>query len=137
MKLSKNGILSGIIFLALGLLTAIGPHTIFAVCAPMEKGFMKCHWTAQAQSGIGGGIALLGIVLLFLSSEKIRIGIQIAILIIFVQGLLITNWLIGVCGGEHMKCHSLTKPALNVIAVAGIAFGIVNLIWLLRRKEQV
>ena len=135
MKISKNGLLSGVVFLLLGALIAVGPHTIFAVCEPMEKGFMKCHWTAQALSGIGGGIALLGVLLLFISSEEIRVGIQIALLVIFTQGLLITNWLIGVCGGEHMRCHSLTKPAVNIIAIVGIAVGIFNLIWLIKRKR--
>lgn len=135
MKLTKNRLLTGGAFTILGILTAIGPQTIFSVCDAMDGKFMKCHWTAQAEIGNGAIIAILG-VLLFLSSRNIRLGLQIALLALSVQTILLPNVLIGVCGGNHMSCHSLTLPALNVIAAISIIIGVVNLIYLLRIKDK-
>ena len=135
MKLTKNRLLTGGVYTILGILTAIGPQTIFAVCDAMEGKFMKCHWTAQAELGNGAIIAILGF-LLFLSSKKIRVGLQIALLALSVNSILLPNLLIGVCGGNHMSCHSLTLPALNVIGAVSIIVGIINLIYLLRIKNR-
>ena len=135
MKLTKNRLLTGGAFTILGILTAIGPQTIFAVCDAMDGKFMKCHWTAQAELGNGAIIAILGF-LLFLSSHKIRVGLQIALLALSVQTILLPNVLIGVCGGNHMSCRSLTLPALNVIGAISIIIGVINLIYLLRIKDK-
>ena len=135
MKLTKNRLLTGGAFTILGLLTAIGPQTIFAVCEAMDGKFMKCHWTAQAELGNGAIIAILGF-LLFLSSHNIRVGIQIALLALSVQTIFLPNVLIGVCGGNHMSCRSLTLPALNVIGAISIIIGLINLIYLLRIKDK-
>lgn len=135
MKLTKNRLLTGGVYTILGILTAIGPHTIFAVCEAMDGKFMKCHWTAQAEIGNGAIIAILGF-LLFLSSHTIRVGLQIALLALSIQTILLPNVLIGVCGGNHMSCHSLTLPALNVIGIVSIVIGAVNLIYLLRIKDR-
>ena len=93
MKLTKNRLLTGGAYTILGILTTIGPQTIFAVCDAMDGKFMKCHWTAQAEIGNGAIIALLGF-LLFLSSHKIRVGLQIALLLLSVQTILLPNILI-------------------------------------------
>lgn len=135
MKLTKNRLLTGGAYTILGILTAIGPHTIFAVCEAMDGKYMKCHWTAQAEIGNGVIIVILGF-LLFLSSHTIRVGLQIALLALSVQTILLPNVLIGVCGGNHMSCHSLTLPALNVIGIVSIVIGAVNLIYLLRIKDR-
>lgn len=135
MKLTKNRLLTGGAYTILGILTAIGPHTIFAVCEAMDGKFMKCHWTAQAEIGNGAIIAILGF-LLFLSSHKIRVGLQIALLALSVQTILLPNILIGVCGGNHMSCRSLTLPALNVFGAISIIIGVINLIYLLRIKDK-
>lgn len=135
-KVTANRVISGIGYTILGVLIAVGPQTIFPVCEAMGDGFMKCHWTAQAEIGCGAVIAVLGIFLLFLSSESVRAGIQGAILVQFLPVLLIPNVLIGVCGGNHMICHSLTRPVLNVLAVAGILAGVVNLLYLWRKRGR-
>ena len=135
MKLTKNRLLTGGAYTILGILTTIGPQTIFAVCDAMDGKYMRCHWTAQAELGNGAIIAILGI-LLFLSSHKIRVGLQIALLALSVQTILLPNVLIGVCGGNHMSCHSLTLPALNVIAAISIIIGVINLVFLLRIKDR-
>ncbi len=132
-KISKNGIIIGLIDLIAGLLVGIGPHTIFSVCEAMEGSYMKCHWTAQAESAIGIGIAILGVLLLFITDKKISIGVQLAVIVNFVEGLIIANYLIGVCGKSHMVCRSLTLPAINVISGVAIVAGIVYIVYLVRK----
>ena len=133
---NKNGLITGIFYFIVGILVAIGPHTIFAVCEAMEGKYMKCHWTAQAEIGVGISIAIVGGLYYFLKSDKIRIGLQIALYTILAQVALLPDVLIGVCGKEHMQCRALTLPALNVLTVLGIAVGVVNLIYLLKRKDK-
>lgn len=135
MSISKNGILTGAVNLLLGGLIAAGPATIFPVCEAMGNGFMKCHWTAQAEIGCGAVIALLGILLLF-TNRQVRIGLQAALVLLHLQAILIPDLLIGVCGSDHMRCHSLTLPALNVLGALGLVAGIINLVYLLFSKNK-
>ncbi len=133
---NKNGLIIGIFYFIVGILVAIGPHTIFAVCEAMEGKYMKCHWTAQAEIGVGISIAIVGGLYCFIRSSKIRLGLQIALYTVLAQIALLPDVLIGVCEKEHMQCRSLTLPALNVLTVLGIAVGVVNLIYLLKRKDK-
>ncbi|WP_051656543.1 DUF4418 family protein [Butyrivibrio sp. AE3004] len=134
----KNRIISGITFIILGLLIAVGPQSIFAVCGPMEDGkFMKCHWTAQAELGIGLAIVFLAAGILFFKSEQIRAGLSIAAFALSIVSVLVPTKLIGVCGGEHMQCHSLTKPVLIILGIAGAVFALANTFFLLKNKEKV
>jgi hypothetical protein len=130
--------LAGVLFLILGLLVAIGPHTIFPVCEAMGDGYMKCHWTAQAVLGIGVSIAVLGVLLIMIASKPIRIGISLALIPYAVLVILIPNLLIGVCGKLHMRCHSLTLPALNVLGIVLLLAAGINvwLLWSSNRKEE-
>lgn len=136
MNITKNRLISGIVYIVLGVLIAAGPQTLFAVCESMGDSYMKCHWTAQAEIGCGLAIAALGIFLLCFSSELIRIGIQSALILQSLQAVLIPSVLIGVCGGNHMRCHALTLPALNVLGTIGIIVGAINLIYLWKRKGK-
>jgi preprotein translocase subunit SecY len=135
----KNRLLTGIITIIIGLVTAIGPLTIFSVCGPMENGsFMKCHWTARAELGIGILIVLLGVALVFLTAKQIRIGISTGIALFAILEILIPNKLIGVCGGEHMQCHALTLPTLTLLGVGTFLVAILNAFYLAyaERKER-
>lgn len=129
--------ISGIIFLILGILVAIGPSTLFSVCGPMEDGkFMKCHWTAQAELGIGLGIVVLAVLLLIFVSKQIRIGILQGIAVLSALVILFPTLLIGVCGGEHMPCNALTRPALLVLGAVTLVFALVNIITLWKNRES-
>lgn len=131
---NKNRIITGTIYFVLGILVAAGPHTIFAVCEAMEDKFMKCHWTAQGETGVGIAVAVLGVVLFLSASDKVRIGVQISLFTLLALVALLPDILIGVCTSEHMQCRSLTLPALNVLAVLGIVIGVINIFYLTKKK---
>ena len=133
----KKRITVGTLFIILGLLISIGPSTIFAVCGPMDDGkFMKCHWTARAELGIGLGIVLLAVLSIVFASKEVRAGLLLGIATLSSNSILIPTALIGVCGGEHMQCNALTRPALLVIGVISIVIALVQVVILLRKKES-
>lgn len=133
----KKRITVGTLFIILGLLISLGPSTIFAVCGPMDDGkFMKCHWTARAELGIGLGIVLLAVLSIVFASKEVRAGLLLGIATLSSNSILIPTALIGVCGGEHMQCNALTRPALLVIGVISIVIAVVQAVILLRKKES-
>ena len=133
----KKRIIVGTLFIILGLLISLGPSTIFAVCGPMDDGkFMKCHWTARAELGIGLGIVLLAVLSIVFASKEVRAGLLLGIATLSSNSILIPTALIGVCGGEHMQCNTLTRPALLVIGVISIVIALVQAVILLRKKES-
>ena len=133
----KKRITVGTLFIILGLLISLGPSTIFAVCGPMDDGkFMKCHWTARAELGIGLGIVLLAVLSIVFASKEVRAGLLLGVATLASISILIPTVLIGVCGGEHMQCNALTRPALLVIGVISIVIALVQAVILLRKKES-
>jgi len=113
----KIRIIGGVAAIVLGLLIALGPQLLFKVCESMGENFMKCHWSAQAEIGIGGLIAALGIALTLFASPKTRLGLAIGILLSGVLALLIPHVLIGGCAMESMPCRKIAFPAITVISI--------------------
>jgi len=113
----KIRIIGGAAAIVLGLLIALGPQLLFKVCEPMGKNFMKCHWSAQAEIGIGAVIAALGVALTLFAAYKTRLGLTIGILLSGILALLIPHVLIGGCAMESMPCRKIAFPAITVISI--------------------
>jgi hypothetical protein len=115
----KNRIISGGGVIVLGLLIALGPQFLFKVCGPTaEGGFMRCHWSAQAEIGIGGPlIAGLGIALIIFADPRIRLGLTVGIFLSGVLALLIPHALIGGCAMHGMACRKVAFPAITVLGI--------------------
>lgn len=127
-------LLTGFLFIIIGLLAAVGPYTVFPVCGAHDGKFMKCRWTAQAELGLGLSIVFLGVVLLLFAARQLRIGISIGVFINSILVLLIPNVLIGVCGSVDMNCRILTLPALSILGVLSALIAALN-IWSLWREN--
>lgn len=80
-----------------GVLIAVAPQAFAHVCEVKDNMPMACHYTAQAELGIGVVIALLGIIALF-CSPKIRTGLNIAVALNALLSLAVPTVLIGVQG---------------------------------------
>jgi hypothetical protein len=103
----------------------------------MEGGrWMKCHWTGQAEIGVGILVALLGGALIFFSDSKVRLGLSIAVILSGILTLLFPAMLIGGCAMETMNCRSVTFPALTVISVLTIAGFAANTVYLYRARNS-
>ena len=66
----KNRIILGVVVVVFGLLIALGPQFLFKVCPVVGDVIMKCHWSAQAEIGVGALIAALGIALIVFANLK-------------------------------------------------------------------
>ena len=107
-----------------GVLIAVAPQAFAHVCEVKDNMPMACHYTAQAELGIGVVIALLGIIALF-CSPKIRTGLNIAVALNALLSLAVPTVLIGVCKGAMMHCHMVTRPTLIVIGILALLFAVV------------
>jgi hypothetical protein len=126
----KNRIISGTVTIALGLLIAFGPQFIFKVCDTTEEGFPRCHWSAQAEIGMGMVLAALGGCFMVFAEQKIRFGLTISVLLISIIALLIPHSLIGGCSMMSMACRRVAFPALSVISILLLVGAVANMFFL-------
>jgi hypothetical protein len=131
----KIRIIGGSAAIVLGLLIAVGPQFLFKVCEAMDGNFMKCHWSAQAEIGVGALIAALGLVSLFFASPKTRLGIIIGIFLSSILALLIPHILIGGCAMDSMPCRKVAFPAITVIGILLLIGTGLYTAYLARKKE--
>jgi hypothetical protein len=130
----KNRIISGGAAVVSGLLIALGPQFLFKVCPVMGDMIMKCHWSAQAEIGIGGLIAALGIGLVIFANPHTRLGLTIGAFLSGILALLIPHVLIGGCPSTHMACRKISFPAITVIGVLLLIGMALNALYLARKK---
>jgi hypothetical protein len=134
----KNRIASGAAVIVFGLLIALGPQFLFKVCPVAGDVIMKCHWSAQAEIGVGGLIAALGIALVVFASLHTRLGLTIGVFLSGILALLIPHALIGGCPMHGMACRKITFPAITVIGVLlllGMALNGLYLIQIVLRNS--
>ena len=126
----KNKILA-VITAVLGLLAAIGPRTIFPVCSAAEMK-MKCYYTANVEIAVGIIAALVGIAIILIDKNKVKLALSAVQAILGLVIILIPTAIIGVCGSPMMHCVSSTKPALIVIGALDIVISVILALLTLR-----
>jgi hypothetical protein len=131
----KNRIISGSAVIIFGLLIALGPQFLFTVCPIMGDMVMKCHWTAQAEIGVGALIAALGIALVLFASPQVRLGLTIGIFLSSILALLLPHTLIGGCVAHSMQCRKIAFPAITVISILLLITAALNGLYLARKDE--
>jgi hypothetical protein len=131
----KNRIILGGAAIVFGLLIALGPQFLFKVCPVMDGIYMKCHWSAQGEIGVGALIAALGIALVIFTDPKTRLGLSIGIFLSGALVLLIPHALIGGCAMHSMPCRKIAFPAITVIAIMLLIVTALNTLYLARKKE--
>jgi hypothetical protein len=132
----KNRIASGAAVIVFGLLIALGPQFLFKVCPVMGDVIMKCHWSAQAEIGVGGMITLLGVALIVFASPQIRLGLTIGVFLSGVLALLIPHALIGGCVMHSMPCRKITFPAITAINILLLIGAGLYAVYLARKKDR-
>jgi hypothetical protein len=126
----KNHMISGMAMILFELLIAFGPRFLFKACDAMESGFPRCHWSIQAEIGIGMIIALLGICLIVFINPQIQFGLTVGIFFASIFTLSVPHVLIGGCGMMTMACRRVAFPALSVISILVLAGSAANLVYL-------
>jgi hypothetical protein len=136
--------ISGSLFIVLGLLAAIGPQTIFQPCLDVMEvcvdGMsnnvfmpMKCYWSAMAEIGPGGAIAILGLLLLCFRKSQMRLGIIFAQTLLGIMAILFPAKLIGICMSKTHDCHLLFYPMILVLGSLVIALSLVNGFFIIKK----
>ncbi|MDR3334640.1 MAG: DUF4418 family protein [Treponema sp.] len=131
----KNRIFGGVVVSILGLLVAFGPRFLFKVCNADENGFPHCHWSAQAEIGIGIMIAALGFGLMLFSEPHTHFGLYIGIFFSSVIALCVPHVLIGGCNMMSMACRRVAFPAITVISIVLLLYSAINVAYLVKTKE--
>jgi hypothetical protein len=124
----KWRIAAGMAFI-MGVILLLVPY-IFPVCDGMvetAKGGavpMKCHWTYQAEMLISAAVALAALGQFFLKgAEARRLSAVVMIFLGIAAGLLLQNWVIGICNSAAMACHitaAWTTRAAFILMILGI-----------------
>ena len=113
--------------LILSLALTIGVKAVFHACGPTEEGmWMSCHWAQESVFGTGLLLCALSAFSLFApSSLRLRRGLSVAILATAILTLMLPGTLISLCMMNTMRCHTLMRPAVNILAalIAAAATG--------------
>ena len=121
----KKNIIFGAIVITLGLLVALGPQLLFKVCDHGEDGYPHCHWSTQAEIGIGLLIAALGACMIVFADSNTHLGLAIGTFLASIIALAVPNFLVGGCGMMTMKCRKVAFPALTVESIFLLVFSVI------------
>jgi len=148
----KKSIIFSAVITVLGLFIALGPQFLFKVCdpamvstgeaedccadsetsnccAPAASDLPVCHWTAQAEIGVGLLIAALGICMVVFTDPKTQQGLAISVFFTAIVALFIPNTLIGGCDSMAMACHRIAFPALTIESIVLLVFSAVIMVF--------
>jgi hypothetical protein len=123
----KKAVICGGVVILLGLLIALGPQFLFKVCGHGEDGYPRCHWSGQAEIGIGLLIVALGACMVVFTDPKTHLGLIIGVFMASLIALAIPHFLIGGCGMMTMLCRKTAFPALTVESVILLLYAAVML----------
>jgi hypothetical protein len=116
------------LFIALGGLVALTPWYIFPVCAVSEGAFMRCGYTARAETGVVAPlIILVGAMLPLSKTKELRGAVGIFGFGLGVLVLLLPIYIIGMCQSPDMPCRIGTLPSLVLLGSATIVASIITL----------
>jgi len=132
----KKVIITGSIVILLGLLICLGPQFLFKVCGPMGEGVSHCHWSAQAEIGLGLLVAALGGCMLVFTDQKTHLGLLVGIFLASIIALAVPHFLIGGCSNMTMKCHRVAFPALTVESVLLLVFSAIMITVIAMQKPK-
>ena len=123
-----------LILLALSALFLVGIRTFFSACGPMEDGgWMTCHWTGQAVTGVAALLLVLAVIHLFAPKGGVKLGVDLAVIPTALLAICIPGHLIGLCMMPEMQCRAVMTPCTTVLSVLIAAAAAADL--LLQRKR--
>ena len=88
---------------------------------------MPCAGVPNASLVAGIVLAVLGIIFIIAGKKKVvstLLGLLNVIAGVVVIG--IPTFIVGVCGGAHMHCHMVTRPALIIVGAFVVILGIIG-----------
>ncbi len=117
---------SAVALLILGLLTAVGPYTIYPICGDAMDG--PCHATGHAEVLIGVSMSVLSVASLFVANHRDRALLGLAILALSVLSVLVVTVIIGTCDGGMMACNRTGKPGMIAVGTVAAIASVANIV---------
>jgi hypothetical protein len=82
---------------------------------------MVCHWTAQAEIGVGIPLLAVGVMMIFTKRKSGFFILSIMGLVLGIIAILLPTSLIGVCNTMTANCNTIGRPALISLGSLSIA----------------
>lgn len=133
-----NRVITGLAAILSGGLIACVPNFILTVSDSCQGMMIKCSWAAKTEFGIGVLIVFLGILLAFVESREIRIGVSAALGFVGILAALTATVLIGFCDGAcsaDCSCNPITAPLMAILGGVLSAVSWINVLYLSHRKD--
>lgn len=125
-----------LIALILSIVLAAGVKLWFHACAKMEDGtWMHCHDAENAVFAAGIALAVLLLLMLLLKNRKAAAVIGFLVTAGAIVTALLPQTIIHMCMMETMRCQSVMKPAVFLIAGAVALLSLIAAILHLTSKE--
>ena len=132
MKRTLLGIAEGIAALVL----TIGAFTFFKACGEHDGKFMACHWAQNAVTLIGVLLIISALIRLFTRDNGVRAGIAVTQFLLSAAAALIPGTIINLCMMETMRCHTIFKPAVIILAVISAAVSGADAFITIRKTDR-
>lgn len=123
--MSKWKRLLSLIPAVLGLILMAGAMTVFTACGPREDGtWMNCHNAQTAAAACGALLAALFAAAAFLENRAAVITCYTSALVLSIVTFLIPGILVHTCALGIMRCNSVLKPFVRIIASVETLHGL-------------
>lgn len=115
--------LSAILDVALGALLALGINFLFPVCPVTEK-VMRCFYTAEAITVVGGLLVIIGIIKL-VTEKELHVSTCLISAFTLAAIALFPAYAIGGCKMPTMACRATAYPIVYIITGIGIVIQLI------------
>ena len=115
--------------LILSVFLTVGVKFVFHACGPKADGsFMNCHKAEQIVFITGCVLTVMSVLLLVLKNAKIRKILAAAMIPVSIVTALIPNTIIKLCMMNDMRCHTVMRPAVMILAILIAVCSVINMI---------
>ena len=97
-------------------------------CGTTASSLPICHWTAQAELGMGMLILALAACIIIFGDLKIQFGLNIGIFLSSIIALCFPHLLIGGCETANMACRKVAFPILSIICILVLIISVIEMI---------
>lgn len=122
--IKRGNPITGFIMAGLSVLLFVGVGSFFAPCGVHDDGsFGSCHWAGQAVIAAGIVLLALSIIHMIAKTGKSKAYVSICIAALAIMTAIIPGTFINLCKMPSMRCLSVMRPSVLIIAlvIAGVA----------------
>lgn len=109
----------------IGLFLAVGAMTVFTACGPTAHGtMMDCHNAQTAAAACGAALTTVFVMAAVFEKRTAGTICSVMALVLSVITFLIPGTLVPTCKLEIMRCNSVLKPFVRILAVIEALFAL-------------